>query len=248
MVKEELILRSPVRVFMNSIHGGLKPGELGLVASPSGIGKTSVLVQIALDRLLQDKKVIHISFTKQSDYILAWYENIFDEFIKKKNLENEQDVKNDIVKNRVLMKFSQAGISSDQIQRSMRALIKSGGFSAEVIIIDGFDFSTSEEGHFAAIKSFASEMGVYCWYSCNVNEDLRSFDPRSGENPLNDQLYDRKNIPLVLKDNASLFDVIIVLEPKSDHIALTVSRDRDLYNPEHLALKLDPKTLLILEN
>jgi len=243
MVKEELIQRSPVRIFMNSINGGLKPGELGLIASPSGIGKTSVLVQIALDKLLQDKKVIHVSFTQNTNHVLAWYEDIFDEFIKKKNLENEEEVKNNITKNRVLMKFSQAGISSEQIQRSLRALIKSGGFSAEVIIIDGFDFSTAEEDHFAAIKSFASEMGVYCWYSCNVTEDLRS-----GENPLNDQLYDQKNIPLILKDNASLFDVIIVLEPKSDHIALTVSRDRDIYNPEHLALKLDPKTLLILEN
>ena len=253
MVKEELIQRSPVRIFMNSINGGLKSGELGLIASPSGIGKTSVLVQIALDKLLQDKKVIHVSFTQNTNHVLAWYEDIFDEFIKKKNLENEEEVKNNLTKNRVLMKFSQAGISSDQIQRSMRALIKSGGFSAEVIIIDGFDFSTSEEGHFAAIKSFASEMGVYCWYSCNVNSDLRSVDLRSvdlrsGNKPLSDQFYDQKNIPLVLKDNASLFDVIIVLEPKSDHIALTVSRDRDIYNPEHLALKLDPKTLLILEN
>ena len=243
MVKEELIMHSPVRILMNSINGGLKTGELGLIASPSGIGKTSVLVQIALDKLLQDKKVIHVSFTQNTNHVLAWYEDIFDEFIKKKNLENEEEVKNNITKNRVLMKFSQAGISSEQIQRSLRALIKSGGFSAEVIIIDGFDFSTAEEDHFAAIKSFASEMGVYCWYSCNVTEDLRS-----GENPLNDQLYDQKNIPLILKDNASLFDVIIVLEPKSDHIALTVSRDRDIYNPEHLALKLDPKTLLILEN
>jgi KaiC/GvpD/RAD55 family RecA-like ATPase len=239
MVKEELIQRSPVRIFMNSINGGLKSGELGLIASPSGIGKTSVLVQIALDKLLQDKKVIHVSFTQNTNHVLAWYEDIFDEFIKKKNLENEQEVKNNITKNRVLMKFSQAGTSSDQIQRSLKALIKSGGFTAEAIIIDGFDFSIAEEGHIAAIKSFASEMCVSCWYSCNVSADFQA-----GEK----QLYDQKNIPLVLKDSASLFDVIIVLEPKSDHIALTVSRDRDIYNPEHLALKLDPKTLLILES
>jgi len=244
MVKEELIQRSPVRIFMNSINGGLKSGELGLIASPSGIGKTSVLVQIAMDKLLQDKKVIHISFTRHTDHVLAWYEDIFNEFIKKKNLENEQEVKNDIIKNRVLMKFSQGGISSEQILRSLRALIKDGGFNAEVIIVDGLDFSTVEEGHFSAIKSFASEMGVSCWYSCNVTEDLRSSDIRSGEKPF----YDQRNIPLVLKGSAGYFDVVIVLEPKSDHIALTVSRDRDIYNPEHLALKLDPKTLLILEN
>jgi archaellum biogenesis ATPase FlaH len=253
MVKEELIQHSPVRIFMNSIKGGLKSGELGLIASPSGIGKTSVLVQIALDKLLQDKKVIHISFTRQTNYVLAWYEDIFDEFIKKKNLENEQEVKNNIVKNRVLIKFSQEGISSNQILKSLRALINSGCFNAEVIIIDGFDFSSAEEGHVAAIKAFASEMGVSCWYSCNVTVDQRSIDQksvdlRSGEKPFYDQFYDQRNIPLVLKESASLFDVIIILEPKSDHIALTVSRDRDVYNPEHLALKLDPKTLLILEN
>jgi len=234
MVKEELVQRSPVRIFMNSIHGGLKSGELGLVASPSGIGKTSVLVQIALDKLLQGKKIIHVSFTRHTDYVLTWYEDIFDEFIKKKNLENEQNVRDEIVKNRVLMKFTQEGISSDQIIRSLRALIKDGAFNAEAIIIDGYNFSMAEQGHVAAIKSFAAEMGISIWYSCTIE----------GEGPL----YDKRNIPLVIKDYADLFDVIIVLDPKQDHIALTVSRDRDAINPEHLALKLDPKTLLILTN
>ena len=234
MVKEELVQRSPVRIFMNSIHGGLKSGELGLVASPSGIGKTSVLVQIALDKLLQGKKIIHISFTRHTDYVLAWYEDIFSEFIKKKNLENEQDVKNDIVKNRVLMKFTQGGISGEQILRSLRALIKDGAFDAEAIIIDGYDFSLAEEGHIAAFKAFAEEMGLSVWYSCTVN----------GKEPF----YDKRNIPLVIKDYAEHFAVVIVLEPKHDHIALSVSRDRDASNPAHPALKLDPKTLLILEN
>jgi Rad3-related DNA helicase len=234
MVKEELVQRSPVRIFMNSIHGGLRPGELGLIASPSGIGKTSVLVQIALYKLLQEKKIIHISFTRHTDHILAWYEDIFDEFIRKKNLENEQDVKDDIVKNRVLMKFTQEGITNEQILRSLRALIKEGGFNAEAIIVDGFDFSTAKESHVSAIKSFAAEIEASVWYSCNVK----------GETPF----YDQRNIPLVVKDFVGLFEVIIVLEPKQDHIALTVSRDRDDYNPEHMALKLDPKTLLILEN
>ena len=234
MVKEELIRRSPVRVFMNSIDGGLKPGELGIIASPSGIGKTSVLVQIALDKLLQDKKVIHISFTQHTDYILTWYEDIFNEFIKTKNLENELDVKNDAVKNRVLMKFTQGAITSEQILRSLRALIKDGGFNAEAIIIDGFDFYKDFGDHLNAVLGFAKEMGISVWYSCTV----------TGKEPF----YDKRNIPVILSDFTDLFAVIIVLEPKSDHIAFTVSKDRSTFNPEHMALKLDPKTLMILEN
>jgi len=218
---------------MNSIQGGLKPGELGLIASPSGVGKTSVLVQLALDKLLQGKKVIHVSFTKHTDYVLVWYANIFDEFIKKKNLENEQDVKNEIVKNRVLMKFTQGGISEDQILRSLRSMIKDGGFNAEAIIVDGFDFSATGKEQIAAVRAFAGEMGVSIWYSCNIK----------GKEPL----YDKRNIPVVIGDYEDLFSVIIVMDPRPDHIALKISRNREVYNPDHLALKLDPKTMLILE-
>ncbi|MCL2069435.1 MAG: hypothetical protein FWH19_00430 [Treponema sp.] len=233
MVKEELVQRSPVRVFMEAIHGGLKSGELGLVASPSGVGKTSVLVQIALDKLLQGKKIIHVSFNRHTDYVLAWYEDIFSEFTKKKNLENEQDVKNEIVKNRVLMKFAQEGVKTELILRSIRALIKDGAFDAELIIIDGYDFSAAEEGHVAAVKAFAEEMGVSVWYSCNV----------SGAEPL----YDKRKIPISIKDSAEHFPVIIVLDPKPDYIALTISQNRNAARQEDPALKLDPKTLLILE-
>ena len=84
MEKTELIQRSPIRILEKAIPGGLKHGEIGIIAGPSGIGKTSVLVQLALDKLLQSRKVIHVSYTKRTDYVLAWYENIFNEFIHKK--------------------------------------------------------------------------------------------------------------------------------------------------------------------
>ena len=233
MVKEELIQRSPVGIFMKSIHGGLKAGELGVIASYSGMGKTSVLVQIALDKLLQAKKVIHISFTQHTDYVLAWYEDIFREFISKKNLEHEQDVKADIVKNRVLMKFNQEGLTIEQILRSLRAMITDGGFAAECIIVDGYQFSPQEGEKVSRIKEFSKELGLSVWFSCTVKES--------------DAAYDKQNIPAIINDYADLFDVIVILEPKPNHIELAIARDRDGASPKHPALKLDPKTLLILE-
>ena len=233
MVKEELITRSPIRLFEQSIHGGLKAGEIGIIASHAGIGKTSVLVQLALDKLLQGKKVIHVSFTQHTDYVLAWYEDIFNEFINKKNLENEQDVKSDIVKNRVLMKFNQDGLTVDQILRSLWAMIVDGSFSAECIIVDGYKFTENEGDNISKIKKFAQELGLSVWFSCTVNDD--------------EKVIDKQNVPVLIKDYCELFDVIVALEPKQDHIELAVSRDRDSETPEHLALRLDPKTLLILE-
>jgi hypothetical protein len=232
MIKEELIQRSPVRIFEKSIHGGLKAGEIGIVASTSGLGKTSVLVQIALDKLLQEKKVIHVSFTQHIDYVLSWYEDIFDEFIKKKNLVHPQDVKNELVKNRVLLNFSQDSVTGPQILKSLKAMIVDGGIHAETIIIDGFDFSHTNRERMEAVKTGMKEMGISIWYSCTVK----------GDSPF----YDKNGIPLVIKDFQDLIDVVIVLEPKPDHIELAASKDRDTVNLEHLALRLDPKTLLFL--
>ena len=232
MVKEELVQRSPVRIFEQSIHGGLKAGEIGIIASQSGIGKTSVLVQLALDKLLQAKKIIHVSFTQHTHYVLAWYEDIFDEFINRKNLENAGEVKNELVKNRVLMNFNQDGMSKDQIIKSLRAMIVDGGFKAEAIIIDGYDFSRTDHERIAAVRAFAGELGLSIWYSCTV---------KGGS-----QQYDKHNIPLLLKDYIDLIDVVIVLEPKPDHIELTVSKDRDSHDTRAMAMRLDPKTLLIL--
>jgi len=233
MVLSELIQRSPLRIFENSIHGGLKAGEIGVIASPSGIGKTSVLVQIALDKLLQGKKVIHVSFTQHTHYVLAWYEDIFNEFINKKNLENTVEIKDDLVKNRVLMNFNQDGVSGDQIVKSLRAMIVEGGFAAEAIIIDGLDFSRINQERIANVKAFAREQGLAIWYSCTIKD----------EGPQ----YDKENVPLLLKDFSNLIDVIIVLNPKTDHIELSVSKDRDSRDTKALSMRLDPKSLLILE-
>jgi len=234
MVTSELIQRSPIRIFEQSINGGLKAGEIGIIASPNGVGKTSVLVQLALDKLLQEKKVIHVSFTQHTQYVPVWYEDIFEEIINKtvygKNLENAAEIKNDIVKNRVLMNFNQDGVTVEQIIRSLRAMMVDGGFKADSIIIDGFDFSRTTKESITGVKNFAMELGVSIWYSCSVKDEKQ---------------YDKENIPLVISDFSGNFDVVIVLYPRQDHVELSISKDRDS-TAKYAAMKLDPKTLLIL--
>jgi len=236
MVKTELIQRSPIRIFEQSIHGGLKAGEVGVIASPNGVGKTSVLVQLGLDKLLQGKKVIHVSFYHghHTQYVPLWYEDIFSELTNKKNLENADEVKNDLVKNRVLMNFNQDGVTKDQIIRSLRAMIIDGGFKADAVIIDGFDFTRSDKESIAAVKTFATELGVSVWYSCSIKED----SPSS---------YDKENVPVVLGNYIDSIDIVIILQPKSDHVELSISKDRGSVISKSIAMKLDPKTLLILE-
>jgi len=233
MIKEELVRRSPIRLFEKSIRGGLESGELGIIASQRGVGKTSVLVQLALDRLLQGKKVIHVSFAKHRQNVFQWYEDIFAEFLSSKNLEAEDEVRDGIVKNRVLMNFSQSGMTPDMVTKSLRAIIVDGGFSADTVIVDGFDFSAADRDYIAKVKAFAGETGLSLWFNCTVNGD----EPR----------YDEKNMPTMVGAFADLIDVAVVLEPRGDHVELSVSKNRESQGDGVPATRLDPKTLLILE-
>jgi len=232
MILKELIQRSPIRILEQSIHGGLKAGEIGVIASPTGVGKTSVLVQLAMDKLLQGKKVIHISFTQNKQHVPLWYEDIFTEFTSKKNLENAAEVKNELVKNRVLMNFNQDGVTKDQILKSLRAMIVDGGFKADSIIIDGFDFTRTDS--MDDIRKFAEDLGISVWYSCSVKDN-------------GVPQYNKENVPVVLGNFINNIDVVIVLQPKPDHVELTISKDRGSSVSKSAVMKLDTKTLLILE-
>ena len=144
MVKQELVDRSPVRFFKNATNGGLKAGEIGALTSKKGLGKTSVLVQIGLDKLFQDKHVVHISFNQNADFSMTWYEDIFNEITKKKNINNATELKADTLKKRVILNFNQDSVTGEQIVNTLKALA-AGGIATDCILIDGLDFSRVSE-------------------------------------------------------------------------------------------------------
>jgi len=233
MLKEEFIRKSPVRIFEKSIEGGLHAGNIGVLSSRKGIGKTSVLVQIALDKLIQGEKVIHVSFNAHTSYIISWYENIFAEIARRRNLENIGEIKEELVRNRMIMNFTQEGISVDQIIRTLKALIIEGGFSAKTIIVDGFDFTRATPERFEKVKTFLQEMQLEAWYTCTLAET--------------DPVLDAQGIPIILRDIEPYISVIVVLEPQKDYIHLRVVKDHERRNPSEMNLMLDARTLLIAE-
>lgn len=233
MVKEELIKRSPLRVLEEAIHGGLGRGNIGVLASPKGVGKTACLVHIATDKLLQGRPVIHVSYSSRVDYIINWYEDIFSELAKKRKLESAVDIHDELVKNRVIMNFKQDGTKTEQVLRSLEAMISFGKFRADAIIVDGYDFSLGASDDLSRFKAFAENLGLEVWFSASLKENGAP-------------IYGQDGMPALLKDAAAAIDVLITLHAVGNHVELRVVKDKDHPAPGLLKLKLDPKTLLIM--
>ncbi|TFG65383.1 MAG: hypothetical protein E4H36_00045 [Spirochaetales bacterium] len=233
MVKSELIKRSPLRILENTIHGGLGKGNIGIIASRKGVGKTACLVHISTDKLLQGKHVVHVSFSSKTDYIIDWYEDIFKEIAKKRDLENAVEVHDELIQNRVIMNFNQDGVTMKQILSSLEAMISGGNFAAEAVVVDGYDFSRASTDSLEQLKAFAEKLGLEVWISASLK----------GEEPL----FDENGLPVELKQLMLRMSIIITLRYVGDHVQFNLVKDHDTFPSQDMNLKLDPKTLLIAE-
>jgi hypothetical protein len=230
-VKEELIKRSPLRVLEKSISGGLGRGNIGVLASRKGVGKTACLVHIAADKLLQEQHVIHVSYASRVDHIVAWYEDIFKEIAKKPKMRSALDDFDELIRNRVIMNFKQDGARTEQVLRSLEAMIVHGNFRAETVIVDGLDFAQAGPDELRKFKDFAGRLGLELWFSASLKKE--------------DPLFDDRGIPYELEGHLGVVDVLISLRHHGDHVHFNLVQDHGRLAPGDMGLKLDPTTLLI---
>ena len=233
-VKEELIQRSPLRVLEKSISGGLGRGNIGVLASRKGVGKTACLVHIAADKLLQGKPVIHVSYASRVDHIITWYEDIFKELAKKPRMRSALDDFDELIRNRVIMNFKQDGARTEQVLRSLEAMIVQASFPAETIIVDGLEFAQAGPGDLRMFREFAGRLGLEVWFSASLK----------GEEPL----FDDRGIPRELEGFLGVIDVLISLQHHGDHVHFNLVQDHGRLAPKDLRLMLDPTTLLIAKD
>lgn len=231
MLKNELIKHSPIRVLEKCIHGGVGTGNLGVFTARKGVGKTACLAHVAIDKLLRDQFVLHISFADQPQHIEQWYRQVFQEVAEHYKLDDTSDVYEEIVRHRFILHFKQKTANFDQIKNSITQIEAGAEFKPEIMIVDGFSFEDATEEDIKQWKTFAEEQKVSIWFSATLHRDNLQFDDR--------------HIPCPVNRFSDLFSVIIMLNPMHDYIDMQLLKDHDSQDLEKLRLKLDPKTMLI---
>lgn len=234
MVRKELHKHSPLRILEQSTHGGLGKGNIGVITARKGVGKTACLVHIATDKLFGGQQVIHVSFAADTCHIISWYEDIFSEIARRFNLDSAMEVHQEIIKNRIIMNFNQQGIQLPRVLKSVESMVKDGNFSADTIIVDGYDFSKITPEELSEVKRFAENYNMGIWFSVTLAHEK------------SEEVYDQQGVPLLLKNLLDEIAIIVGLIPEEDHIRLKLLKDYDSPALDDLHLKLDPRTLLIV--
>ncbi len=222
MLKSAIIQNSPLRILDSTLGGGLGKGNLGLVTSAHGLGKTAALVHIATDQLLQGLHVLHVTYHKRPDATIAYYEEIFHEISKTKGLESSMEVHDEIIRNRSIMNLETYNL--EHLLESLELRIQQGGFEVNTLIVEEFDFAAAGADSSARLKEIARKKNLEIWVS-------HSFEEGKSKEEIQPYLH--------------AFDVILTFRPSGKHIHLELekSHGRPVQDPH---LLLDPKTLLIV--
>lgn len=230
---QELNKISPLRVFDDAINGGLGKGNMGVIVSRHGVGKTACLVHLATDKLLRGENVIHVSFSGNVEHVMNWYKEVFREISEVQSLDDAHNVYSSILSNRVVMNFSQDQVSIEKVLKSLKSLIEQGAFKADAILFDGYKLTIADDDDIIRIREFAKEMKLEVWFSVSpVRPDV---------------VYDEYGVPNTLEKYLPYIDVLVGLRYREDvdKVVMTVVRAHGEEVAKPLGVRLDPRTMLI---
>ncbi len=228
MLKSELLKRTPLRILDQNTNGGLQAGDVGVLAAPKGVGKTACLVHIATIQLLEEKHVVHLTFSDDTAHIVSWYETIFDEVARRHSLDGVRAIHDETVKNRVIVNFRKGDNPVAQLEKSLELLEENASFHADTLVVDGFDFSQGSVAELQELRRYAANAGYAIWMSASTPQGSAT-------------------VPEALAPFMDEIAILVGLEDRGDHVHLELLKDHGTAVVSDMHLALDTKTLLITE-
>jgi hypothetical protein len=231
MYSKELNERNPLRLFEHSIHGGLGPGNIGVVVARHGIGKTTFLVGIALDDAIRGRKVLHVALDKTVQHVREFYDEIFMDLARSAGLEDLATARLEMERHRIIHTYASGTFTTDKLRHSIQFLKEVATFEPACLILQGFDFDHATLADVEALRGLAAEFNVELWMSALTHRGVAS---------------DERGIPEHIAKLAPAIAVIVQMADDDGTVKLSLLKDHDNPNVAKLALALDPSTMLLV--
>jgi hypothetical protein len=229
MLKPDLILRNPVKYLGGQAEDVLADGQFGGVLARAGVGKTALMVQIALNAMLHDRNVLHVSLNQPVNKTNLWYREVFGHVARQSAVAQPEPLWESLQPHRFIMTFRAEGFSFAKLEERLTDLVEQKIFSPRLLIVDGLPFDEPLRDQLSELKRYARLLGLRVWFTIRTH---RHEEPGP------------EGVPKQLADVEDLFEVAIQLVPVGEQIRVKVLKGLALPR-EHAELELDPTTMLV---
>lgn len=227
---EPLVQQNPLRV----LNMSKEQNQMGLVMARAGLGKTALLVQIALDAILRGKRVIHVSIGESIDKTKTWYDDILQLILQEHSVNRPHELIDMVAQHRMIMTFKVAAFTRSRLEERLNDLVLQDIFRPNCLIVDGFDFVKTTREDLEDIKNLLENMNMQAWFSGICHRD----DPRVSPT----------GVPAPCHELDDLFDMVVLLKPQANAtIQLDIIRNFGEQVEGGKSLSLDPTTMMVKE-
>ena len=207
-------------------------GGFGAVMASAGVGKTALLVQIAIIAMMKEFSVLHVSLSDPVQKVTLWYDEIFQSLNRAKFRGATLDSQEEILRRRLIMTFRVDDFTVPKLEERLNDMTVQNIFSPRVMIIDGLRFDGHVEPILSELKSIAQKRNLFVWLAVHIPQR----DPKS---PVED--------PLSAKGLLDYFQLILKIEDRGHyHILQLLKGEERIEKGDKKELRLDPTTLLVI--
>lgn len=170
-----LTMPTPWKCLSAIMDGGLAAGELGVVAAPSGAGKSWMLAHIGAHAMKQGKRVAHFTLELNDNYTGLRYDTIFCGIEPSELRHHKPTVKKIVAKvpGEIIIKYYPSRtVNAHKLLAHIHQL-KGAGFDPDLVIIDYGDLLRSNSrmdvryqelgAIYEELRSLAGELQIPCW-------------------------------------------------------------------------------------
>ncbi|MGL1931095.1 MAG: hypothetical protein OCC45_04980 [Desulfotalea sp.] len=200
--------------------------SMGLVVSRAGLGKTAILVQFALDCMMNNNNVLHVSIGDGVEKASTWYNDIA------KLLQVDAADMTELMNKRMIMTFKESNFTKAILAERVEDLVQQEIFNPSCLVIDGYDFVENGEDALEELRVFAKDLGIkMLWFSAVSHRG----DDRVSTN----------GVPAPCHEVDDLFETVLFIQPEGDEIQLKILKCEACAVDPGTILTLDPSTMLI---
>jgi hypothetical protein len=230
MLKKDLILRNPLLQLGFETEDILPSGGFGAVLAHAGVGKTALLVQLAINGMLRNRNVLHISLNDPVNKVNLWYTELFHHLSGGSDDGSQiNQMWESVLPHRFIMTFRVEGFTVPKLKERLNDLSEQGIFIPAMMIIDGLHFNESRRADLNDLKALASTKGIHVWFTVHTHRH---------------ELPGPEGLPISFDAVADLFDLVMELQPEHADVHIKLLRGKES-SPAGSSLLLDPSTMLI---
>jgi hypothetical protein len=158
MSEQRLYEGTPTAAIQAALGGPLGAGRLGLLVARPGVGKTALLVHLALEQLLTGHAVLHVALRDSVEHVRAHYDEALRTAIGA-GLRDAGAAALSVERHRMIHSWLDRGFDPSQLRAHLKMLSELAQFEPKMLAIDGLD----ERVDFGALAALVHEIGLPTW-------------------------------------------------------------------------------------